>query len=142
MVFLMYYICYLYTLCNVLLVIYKLIFDPINLSAACLSVCLSVWKNEWMESIHIYTTQFYIHFVQENRLKLKIVMVYIFTRSSKYNFFVWPIYIQNVSTTNIYNVIKDWNLLPNALKNIKNLDEFNLNLWLNNSYQKRKKQIW
>ena len=40
-----------------------------------------------------------------------------------------------------YNVIKDWNLLPNALKNIKNLDKFNLNLWLNNSYQKRRKQI-
>ena len=51
------------------------------------------------------------------------------------------IYIQNVSTTNIYNVIKDWNLLPNTLKNINNLDEFNINLWLNNSYQKRKKQI-
>ena len=70
-------------------------------------------------------------------------MVYIFTRSSKYDLIksMTNIYIQNVSTTNIYNVIKDWNLLPNTLKNIKNLDEFNLNLWLNNSYQKRKKQI-
>jgi hypothetical protein len=70
-------------------------------------------------------------------------MVYIFTRSSKHNLkkSMTNIYIQNVSTTNIYNVIKDWNLLPNTLKNIKNLEEFNLNLWLNNSYQKRKKQI-
>ena len=38
---------------------------------------------------HIHTIYnnkgpYYIHFVQENRLKLKIVMVYIFTRSSKY----------------------------------------------------------
>ena len=70
-------------------------------------------------------------------------MVYIFTRSSKYDLIesMTNIYIQNVSTTKIYNVIKDWNLLPNTLKNIKNLDEFNLNLLLNNSYQKRKKQI-
>jgi hypothetical protein len=70
-------------------------------------------------------------------------MVYIFTRSSKYDLIksMTNIYIQNVSTTNIYNVIKDWNLLPNTLKNINNLDEFNINLWLNNSYQKRKKQI-
>jgi len=28
-------------------------------------------------------------------------------------------------------------MLSNALKNIKNLDKFNLNLGLNNSYQKR-----
>jgi hypothetical protein len=57
-----------------------------------------------------------------------------------YNFFVPPINGQQTLTF-YYNAIKDWNLLPNALKNNKNLDEFNLNLWLNNSYQKRKKRI-
>jgi hypothetical protein len=45
----------LYTLCNLLLVIYKLIFDRINLSV-CLSVCLSERTNEWKT----YTTQFEI----------------------------------------------------------------------------------
>ena len=42
----------LYTLSNLLLVIYKLIFDRINLSV-CL-VCLSERTNEWKT----YTTQF------------------------------------------------------------------------------------
>ena len=57
--FLMYSICYLYTLCNLLLVIYKLIFDRINLSICLyvsLSVCLSDRTNEWKT----YTTQFEI----------------------------------------------------------------------------------
>ena len=60
----------------------------------------------------------------------------IFTRSSKNNFFVPPINGQQTLTF-YYNAIKDWNLLSNALKNIKNLDKFNLNLRLNNFYQKR-----
>ena len=44
-----------------------------------------------------------------------------------YDQYIYKMYRQQTLTF-YYNVIKDWNLLPNALKNIKNLDKFNLNL--------------
>ena len=59
----------LYTLCNLLLVIYKLIFDRINLSV-CL-VCLSERTNEWKT----YTTQFEIQ--QCSNLKKTLCMLLI-----------------------------------------------------------------
>jgi hypothetical protein len=51
------------------------------------------------------------------------------------------VFLQNpLSIIYFYYAIKDWNLLPNTLNNIKNLDEFK-NLELNNSYQKREETI-
>lgn len=51
------------------------------------------------------------------------------------------VFLQNpVSIIYFYYAIKDWNLLPNTLNNIKNLDEFK-NLGLNDSYQKREETI-
>ena len=51
------------------------------------------------------------------------------------------VFLQNpLSIIYFYYAIKDWNLLPNTLNNIKNLNEFK-NLELNNSYQKREETI-
>lgn len=51
------------------------------------------------------------------------------------------VFLQNpLSIIYFYYAIKDWNLLPNTLNNIKNLDEFK-NLGLSNSYQKREETI-